>query len=299
MYPLCIGTTHRIEMLLIHLESMWAQLQSIDARSSLLTLVTDLAADPHDRSQDLEHGALRTLEVLLLSIERDKDVAQVNRASFVHFRLSELSSSLARHYLRVIFHYFDGNENDDEDEDIGSGGGSDDDFDKIESNDHEIKSRLSSWKIKLPPMFQHQDVGAAVHQALVQRLWFSNSLDKVQACRGAKSTEFLARAFTCVQFAFEHAVLEKPLEVYIKKQMKQLQNVCARLERFHLDDEAHLFPLADIAAFTSVLQVDAASLDFSRWPDLPPPSPVLIFRTSFDMYRYRYHILSVYVGLLM
>ncbi|RHY25756.1 hypothetical protein DYB32_008116 [Aphanomyces invadans] len=112
--------------------------------------------------------------------------------------ISRLSNSLARHYLRVIFLYFD--------------------------------DRLSEDKastVALPDHYAHQDLGAAIHRALDDRLLYETSQTTVkERYLYATSVNFLYQAIQLVQ--------QTAKDAYLTSLIRKLQALCLRLIQYDL-----------------------------------------------------------------
>ncbi|RHY78782.1 hypothetical protein DYB31_007750, partial [Aphanomyces astaci] len=119
-----------------------------------------------------------------------------NPPALVLNHMSQLSNSLARHYLRVIFLYFD---------------------------DRLAEDKTST--VTLPRHYAHQDLGAAIHRALADRFLYRTSQTTPQErYYYATSVEFLYRAIRLVQNTTKDA--------YLTSLVRKLQIVCVRLVQY-------------------------------------------------------------------
>ncbi|OQR93109.1 hypothetical protein ACHHYP_02927 [Achlya hypogyna] len=148
-------------------------------------------------------------------------------------KLSALSASLVRHLLRLLFLSFDASLDD---------------------------GPSSGPSIAVPrALYQHHDLGAAVHRALADRA-VATATDYAAAVRA----DFLAACFGAVQ--------QSRADSFVQTQLALLEETAGRLARLAVDDDAHLFPLRDVDA----LQRELASEQRALAPMLgrqPPPQP--------------------------
>ncbi|CAK4144606.1 unnamed protein product [Aphanomyces euteiches] len=141
--------------------------------------------------------------------------------------ISRLSASLARHYLRVIFLYFD---------------------------DQLSEDKSSTTTVSQPSHYAHQDLGAAIHRALDDRLLFSTmQTTPKERFYYATSVEFLYKAL--------HMVNHTTKDAYLSSLVRKLQNLCSRLVQCKCEDEAHLFPLGSFASFERTLKKELDAID--------------------------------------
>ncbi|KAH9103892.1 hypothetical protein AeMF1_019889 [Aphanomyces euteiches] len=220
------GTTQRIETILHHCEGIVRKLSKLD-----MTLMQAI----NTALSSIAEKKLASAVVYFHSVFQNPPEIMVGH-------ISRLSTSLARHYLRVIFLYFD---------------------------DRLSEDKSSTTTVSQPSHYAHQDLGAAIHRALDDRLLFS-TMQTTQKERFyyATSVEFLYKAL--------HMVNHTTKDAYLSSLVRKLQNLCSRLVQYvfllavwiyvvayrcKCEDEAHLFPLGSFASFERTLKKELDAID--------------------------------------
>ncbi|ETV81970.1 hypothetical protein, variant [Aphanomyces astaci] len=208
------GTTQRIETILYQCERVANKLSKLSP--SQLHHIQSTLLQVSNHPSELRAAAAYFGRVMQ------------NPPALVLNHISQLSNSLARHYLRVIFLYFD---------------------------DRLAEDKTST--VTLPRHYAHQDLGAAIHRALADRFLYRTSQTTPQErYYYATSVEFLYRAIRLVQHTTKDA--------YLTSLVRKLQIVCVRLVQWDCIDEAHLFPLASVSSFETLLRNELTNVDMKK-----------------------------------
>ncbi|OQR81585.1 hypothetical protein THRCLA_11600 [Thraustotheca clavata] len=170
-------------------------------------------------------------------------IALINTPEMILEKLALLSGSLIRHYLRIAFVCFDASLGDDH-----------------------ILPNVSMPK----ELYQHQDLGAAIHRALFDKL--DQVRDPEDKYYAAVRIDFLFRAF--------QALVRFKSDPTIQQAIAHMQILASRLVLYNLEDEKHLFVLQNIDELLDHLQNERNALKstLKKPPsklsiDLTPPLP--------------------------